>query len=332
FWQTMFHVLFIVTQAGAEVILARNMGKLAQEGEELAQLVEQVNQGEQIQLDVDNVAIETEAGQTLKQTIQKMAAAVRILRSGAERMNTACAELASGNEDLSERTERTASNLQRTATSMQGLSSTARLSDEHALQAHQLARSACDVAIDGGAVITEVVHTMKGISDSSTQIAEIIGLIDGIAFQTNILALNASVEAARAGEQGRGFAVVADEVRTLAARSAAASRDVRSLITASAERVAHGASLMDRAGTTMDNIQEAVRKVADIMGELSDSSRQQATEVVQLGQVMNQMDEATQQNAAMVEQMAAATGSLKSNADELVRAVEVFASRSAAHA
>jgi methyl-accepting chemotaxis protein len=332
FMRAAFHGLFILAQAGAEIILARNMAVLAAEGDELSLLVKEVDMGEMIQLDVDRVAIQTAAGLALKKTIQKMDAAVSILQTGAERMDNACAEIAAGNQDLSARTEQTATNLQRTAANMNGLSNTAHRSDDNAKQANELARNACKVVVEGGEVIAEVVQTMKGISDSSNQIADIIGMIDGIAFQTNILALNASVEAARAGEQGRGFSVVADEVRTLAARSASASRDIRELITASVERVSHGASLMDRAGTTMDNIQTAIQRVTDIMSDLSDSSRQQAMEVAQLGEVMSQMDTATQQNAAMVEQMAAATSSLKSHADELVRAVEVFAPRSQIYA
>ena len=328
-WRSLFHVAAILTQAGAEIVLARNMAALAREGEELSQLVDQVNVGEHIRLDVHAVSIETEAGRTLKATLQKMDVAVRTLHEGAARMFNACSEIAAGNRDLSERTEQTASHLQQTAVTMQGLNTTAQHSDQRALQADQLARSACEVAVDGGAVIAEVVDTMKGISDSSQRIAEIIGMMDDIAFQTNLLALNASVEAARAGEQGRGFAVVANEVRTLAARSAAAAQDVRKLIGESAERVAHGSSLMDRAGGTMDAIQDAVRKVTDIMAELSSSSRQQATEVAQLGEVMDRMDEATQQNAAMVEQMAAAATSLHGQADELVRVVAVFAAADA---
>jgi methyl-accepting chemotaxis protein len=327
FLRVMLHVVFIVSQAFAEIILARSMGYLAAEGEELALLVAKVDQGELIALDVGQVRIHTAAGQALKKMIQKMDAAVAVLRGGASRINGACTEIASGNQDLSSRTEQTALNLQRTASSMVGLNSTVRHSDEAAGQANELAHSACKVAVEGGEVIAEVVQTMKGISDSSAKIADIIGMIDGIAFQTNILALNAAVEAARAGEQGRGFAVVASEVRTLAARSALASKDIRTLITDSAERVSHGASLMDKAGATMADIVGAVQRVTEIMSELSTSSRQQAMEVSQLGEVMTQMDEATQQNAAMVEQMAAAAGSLKSQASELVRAVEVFATQ-----
>jgi methyl-accepting chemotaxis protein len=323
--RVMLHVVFIAAQAFAEIILARSMGTLAAEGEELALLVAKVDQGDVIALDVGKVTIRTAAGQALKKTIQKMDAAVSVLRGGANRIHNACAEIASGNEDLSSRTEQTAMNLQRTSSSMAGLNDTARHSDASACQANELVQSACKVAVEGGDVIAEVVVTMKDISESSAKITEIIGMIDGISFQTNILALNAAVEAARAGEQGRGFAVVAAEVRTLASRSAEAAKDIRQLIGDSAERIARGASLMDRAGSTMTEIVSAVSRVNEIMSELSGSSRQQAIEVSQLGEVMSQMDQATQQNAAMVQQMAAAAGSLKSQADELVRAVEVFA-------
>jgi methyl-accepting chemotaxis protein len=324
FLRVMLHVGFIVAQSSAEIILARSMAVLAAEGEELALLVAKVDQGEVIALDVGKVSIRTAAGMALKNTIQKMEAAVSVLRGGASRINGACTEIASGNQDLSSRTEQTAINLQRTASSMVGLNSTARQSDANACQANELVQSACKVAVEGGDVIAEVVETMRGISDSSAKIADIIGMIDGIAFQTNILALNAAVEAARAGDQGRGFAVVASEVRSLAGRSAVAAKDIRALIGDSSERVHYGASLMDKAGSTMNDIVTAVRRVTEIMAELSASSRQQAMDVSQLGEVMTQMDEATQQNAAMVEQMAASAGSLKTQADELVRAVEVF--------
>jgi methyl-accepting chemotaxis protein len=323
------HVVFIIAQASAEIILARSMSTLAAEGEELALLVSKVDQGDLIALDVGKVSIHTSAGQALKKTIQKMEAAVSVLRGGANRIHLACAEIAEGNEDLSTRTEQTAANLQRTSTSMVGLNDTAQHSDASACQANELVQNACKVAVEGGEVIAQVVETMKDITDSSAKIAEIIGMIDGISFQTNILALNAAVEAARAGEQGRGFAVVASEVRTLASRSADAAKDIRQLIGDSTERIAKGSSLMGRAGSTMDEIVTAVSRVNEIMSDLSSSSRQQAIEVAQLGGVMSEMDMATQQNAAMVQQMAAAAGSLKSQADELVRAVEVFATEPA---
>jgi len=318
------HVVFIVAQAWAEIILARNMAALSAEGEELAALVADVDRGESIALRTRATRARTDAGRSMQSMIDKMAHAVALLRNGATRINSACGEIAAGNQDLSNRTEQTAVNLQRTASTMAVLTSTTQQADQNACQAHELVRSAASVATEGGKVIAEVVETMQGISESSVKIAEIIALIDGISFQTNILALNAAVEAARAGEHGRGFSVVASEVRTLAGRSSQAARDIRLLITDSVDRVAHGASLMDRAGSTMGEIVTAVQRVTDIMDELSTSSRQQATEVAEVGGVMGEMDRATQQNAAMVEQMAAAAGSLKSQADDLVRAVAVF--------
>ncbi|NRT58282.1 methyl-accepting chemotaxis protein [Sphaerotilus uruguayifluvii] len=330
FWRIVLHALLLGAQGFAEVVLARGMARMAAEGEELQLLVAQVNQGESIALDVSDVAVRTPAGRTLKNTLHKMDAVVSLLRSGAHRIHVACAEIAAGNQDLSARTETTAANLQRANAGMTDLARTARHADDNACQANDLAQTASRVAGDGGAVITEVIDTMKGIAESSTRIADIIGMIDGIAFQTNILALNAAVEAARAGEQGRGFAVVASEVRILASRSAEAAREIRALIGESVERAEHGSSLMDRADTTMREITQSVTRVTQIMSELSESSRRQASEVVEMGGVMSQMDQATQQNAAMVEQMAAAAGSLKSQADELVQTVSVFQSRVAA--
>jgi methyl-accepting chemotaxis protein len=249
---------------------------------------------------------------------------VRSVKSNAESVATASAEIASGNTDLSNRTEQQASALEKTASAMGQLSSTVKQNADSARQANQLAMTASTVAIKGGEVVGQVVETMKGINESSRKISDIISVIDGIAFQTNILALNAAVEAARAGEQGRGFAVVASEVRSLAGRSADAAKEIKSLINASVERVEHGTSLVDQAGVTMTEVVSSIRRVTDIMGEISAASSEQATGVAEIGQAVTQMDQATQQNAALVEEMAAAASSLKSQAQELVQIVAVF--------
>ncbi|MDO8705119.1 MAG: methyl-accepting chemotaxis protein, partial [Sulfuricaulis sp.] len=195
---------------------------------------------------------------------------------------------------------------------------------DSARQANQLALSASSVAAQGGQVVGQVVETMKGINEASRKIADIIGVIDGIAFQTNILALNAAVEAARAGEQGRGFAVVASEVRSLAGRSAEAAREIKSLINASVERVEQGSTLVDQAGATMTEVVASIKRVTDIMGEISAASNEQSIGVAQIGEAVTQMDQVTQQNAALVEEMAAAASSLQSQAQELVQVVAVF--------
>jgi len=246
------------------------------------------------------------------------------VRQGSEAVATASAQIASGNSDLSGRTEEQASALEQTAASMEQLGSTVRQNADNARQANQLALNASAVAAQGGDVVAQVVGTMKGINDSSRQIADIIGVIDSIAFQTNILALNAAVEAARAGEQGRGFAVVASEVRSLAQRSAEAAKEIKALISASVERVAQGTQQADKAGETMTEVVGAIRRVTDIMGEISAASSEQSTGVAQVGEAITQMDQATQQNAALVEESAAAADSLQRQAQELVQAVAVF--------
>jgi methyl-accepting chemotaxis protein len=246
------------------------------------------------------------------------------VRMGSESVATASAEIAQGNNDLSARTEQQASALEQTAASMEQLGATVKQNSDGARQANQLAMSASQVAAQGGDVVSQVVDTMKGINESSRKIADIIGVIDGIAFQTNILALNAAVEAARAGDQGRGFAVVASEVRSLAGRSADAAKEIKSLIGASVERVELGSAQVERARETMTEVVGSIRRVTDLMGEISAASDEQAMGVAQVGEAVTQMDQATQQNAALVEQMAAAASSLKSQARELVDTVAVF--------
>ena len=249
---------------------------------------------------------------------------VSSVRSSSEGVATACSEIAQGNHDLSSRTEHQASALEETAASMEELNSNVKQNADSARQANQLAANASAVATQGGEVVGQVVETMKGINESSRKIADIISVIDGIAFQTNILALNAAVEAARAGEQGRGFAVVASEVRSLAGRSADAAKEIKSLINASVERVEQGSTLVDRAGATMTEVVTSIRRVTDIMGEISAASSEQSAGVAQIGEAITQMDTVTQQNAALVEQMAAAASSLKFQAEELVQSVSVF--------
>ncbi|MDO9236289.1 MAG: methyl-accepting chemotaxis protein [Aquabacterium sp.] len=249
---------------------------------------------------------------------------VRDVRTNAETVSNASAEISQGNNDLSARTEQQASALEQTAASMEELGSTVRQSADNAKQANQLAMGASTVAIHGGEVVSRVVSTMKGINESSKKISDIISVIDGIAFQTNILALNAAVEAARAGEQGRGFAVVASEVRSLARRSAEAAKEIKTLISTSVDRVEEGSVLVDQAGVTMTEVVSAIRRVTDIMGEISAASNEQSLGVAQVGEAVTQMDKTTQQNAALVEQSAASAEGLKHQAAQLVQSVAVF--------
>ena len=253
-----------------------------------------------------------------------LAGIVEQVRRASDSIATGSSQIAVGNADLSQRTENQASALQQTSVTMSELGDTVRANAEHATQASQLASAASGVASAGGQVIEKVVDTMKGIDESARHIAEIIGLIDGIAFQTNILALNAAVEAARAGEQGRGFAVVATEVRTLAGRSADAAKEIKGLIATSASRVEQGSRLVNEAGATMTRIVASIKGVSDIVGEISLASTTQSTGVAQVEQAVKQMDQNTQQNSALVEESAAAAESLRRQADHLVQAVSIF--------
>src|SRR5450830_569925 len=249
---------------------------------------------------------------------------VRQVRQGTDTIATASSEIATGNMDLSSRTEQQAGSLEETASAMEQLTATVRQNADNARQANQLAVSASEVAIQGGSVVGQVVDTMESINASSRKIVDIISVIDGIAFQTNILALNAAVEAARAGEQGRGFAVVASEVRSLAQRSASAAKEIKALINDSVEKVGNGSKLVQQAGETMNDVVASVKRVTDIVGEISSARQEQSAGISQVGHAITLMDESTQQNAALVEQAAAAAQSLQDQAGRLAQVVSVF--------
>ncbi|WP_275591457.1 methyl-accepting chemotaxis protein [Flagellatimonas centrodinii] len=257
-------------------------------------------------------------------TVDKLTGMINQIKQATDSINTASKEIAAGNLDLSRRTEQQAASLEETASSMEELTSTVKQNAENAKQANQLAIGAADVAGKGGKVVSDVVVTMSSITDSSKKIADIIGVIDGIAFQTNILALNAAVEAARAGEQGRGFAVVASEVRSLAQRSAAAAKEIKTLISDSVDKIQGGSELVETAGRTMDEIVNSVKRVTDIMGEISAASLEQSQGIEQVNQTITSMDEVTQQNAALVEQASAAARSLEEQAGGLSESVGSF--------
>jgi methyl-accepting chemotaxis protein len=277
-----------------------------------------------------SVRIDVKPGDTtslmaqLKSMQDSLARLVSDVQHNSEAVASASQQIARGNQDLSERTEQQASALQETAASMEQLGSTVKQNADNAKQAKQLAQGACTVVVHGGEVVGQVVETMNSINNSSKEIADIISVIDGIAFQTNILALNAAVEAARAGEQGRGFAVVASEVRSLAQRSASAAKEIKSLIGVSVERVEQGTVLVNQAGKAMTEIVASIKRVTDIVGEISAASTEQSTGIAQVGEAVSQMDQATQQNAALVEESAAAAVSLKDQAQQLVQTVAVF--------
>jgi methyl-accepting chemotaxis protein len=262
--------------------------------------------------------------QALKEMNENLSGLVTNVRSSADSITTGAGQIAVGNQDLSQRTEEQASSLEETASSMEELTSTVKQNAENAKQANQLAKGASEIAVKGGEVVNDVVITMSSINESSRKIVDIISVIDGIAFQTNILALNAAVEAARAGEQGRGFAVVAGEVRNLAQRSAAAAKEIKGLIGDSVDKVEGGTKLVEQAGKTMGEVVEAVKRVTDIMAEISAASIEQSSGIEQVNQAITQMDEVTQQNAALVEEAAAAAESMEEEAQNLTAATSVF--------
>jgi methyl-accepting chemotaxis protein len=275
-------------------------------------------------IDVDTKDETGELLGALKTMNESLRAIVQQVRDGTRTLSTATDEIARGNLDLSSRTEQQAGALGETASSMEELTSTVRQNTENARQANQLVQSASDIAVRGGAVVADVVRTMGSINDSANRIVDIIGVIDGIAFQTNILALNAAVEAARAGEQGRGFAVVAAEVRNLAQRSASAAKEIKTLIGDSVSKVNEGSRLVHEAGTTMEDVVGSVRRVTDIMAEITAASHEQETGIEQIHRAVTEMDAVTQQNAALVEEAAAAAQSLQAQSNELEKMVSAF--------
>ncbi|RZI44412.1 HAMP domain-containing protein [Herbaspirillum sp. HC18] len=262
--------------------------------------------------------------QALKDMNESLVRIVGEVRVGSDTIATASGEIAAGNLDLSSRTEQQASSLEETASSMEELTSTVKQNADNARQANGLAQTASDVAVRGGDVVAQVVGTMGSINESSRKIVDIIGVIDGIAFQTNILALNAAVEAARAGEQGRGFAVVASEVRNLAQRSAAAAKEIKTLISDSVEKVDAGSKLVEQAGATMEEVVESIKRVTDIMGEITAATHEQTAGIEQINQAIAQMDQVTQQNASLVEEAAAAAASMQDQSKNLAQVVSVF--------
>jgi methyl-accepting chemotaxis protein len=324
FWRVMLHAAYVVIQTGLEVVLAVGMGRTAREGAELVRMVKAVDQNDGIALDVSGLIVSTSGARALQSALQRMQTVVASVQSSATHIESACREISSGNSDLSTRTEQAASNLQTTVASMEQLNGSMRQSAESARQASQMAVANAEVAARGGQVVGQVVTTMNEINQSSQKIGDIIGVIDGIAFQTNILALNAAVEAARAGEQGRGFAVVAAEVRSLAQRSAAAAKEIKGLIGASVDRVEAGTRLVAEAGSTISEVVTNAQRVADIIGEITSASDEQSTGVGQVNVAVTQLDQMTQQNAALVEESAAAAESLQDQATRLADAIQIF--------
>ena len=324
FWRVMLHAAYVTIQTGLEVVLAVFMARTAREGVELANIVATVDQADGIVLDLQGAQATTPGAVALRATFQRMHGVVTSVQSSAASIETASAEIASGNQDLSTRTEQAASSLQQTAASMEQLNSTVRQSADAARQASQIAVANAEVAARGGAVVGQVVTTMDEINASSKKIGDIIGVIDGIAFQTNILALNAAVEAARAGEQGRGFAVVAGEVRNLAQRSAEAAKEIKGLIGTSVGKVEAGSRLVAEAGSTIGEVVSNAQRIADIIGEITAASGEQSDGIGQVNVAVNQLDQMTQQNAALVEESSAAAQSLKDQALTLARAIQVF--------
>ncbi|CAN7178356.1 methyl-accepting chemotaxis protein [Paraburkholderia sp. DD10] len=330
YYQTLLGHLAVVLVIGALISLAmvliiRNVrASLGGEPEQAARLAAHIAQGDLTQAVAVRPHDKTSMMAAMHEMQSRLQRTIGEIRSSAESIASATQQIAAGNGDLSQRTEQQAASLQETAASMEELTATVKQNADNARQASGLAHNASEIATRGNDVVSRVIDTMGEINESSRQIADIIGVIEGIAFQTNILALNAAVEAARAGEQGRGFAVVAGEVRSLAQRSGTAAKEIKQLIGASVERVHNGSTLVQQAGATMGEILQAVQRVTDIMGEIAAASEEQSGGISQVGRAVTQMDEVTQQNAALVEQAAAAAASLQDQARRLRDTVSAF--------
>ena len=315
----------VLTGVVVGIVISRGLTRqLGGEPQDVANIAVTVASGDlTTKIDLSK-SVEGSVVQAMHAMQESLRTTVSTVRQGTDTIATASGQIAAGNQDLSSRTEQQASSLEETAASMEELTSTVKQNADNARQANQLAVSASSVAVKGGSVVAQVVDTMGAINTSSKKIVDIIGVIDGIAFQTNILALNAAVEAARAGEQGRGFAVVAAEVRNLAQRSAAAAKEIKTLIGDSVGKVEEGSRQVAEAGKTMDEIVGSVRRVTDIMAEIEAASREQTQGIEQINQAITQMDQVTQQNAALVEEAAAAAASLQEQASGLSQVVSVF--------
>ncbi len=318
------HAVYVVIQTGLELILVVRMRGAALAREELNRLVMAIDRGHTLSLDVSGVRVGTTVALKLQASVLRMRDVVLAVQDAGTQINSASQEIASGNNDLSARTEQSASSLEATSSHVQQLSQAVRQSADAAQTANDMATTNARVAAEGGEVVNQVVSTMEDINHSSKKIADIIGVIDGIAFQTNILALNAAVEAARAGEQGRGFAVVAGEVRSLAQRSAQAAKEIKDLIGASVDRVQAGTALVGRAGATIGEIVNNAQRMSDIISGIRVAGDEQAQGIGEVNDAIAQLDRTTQQNAALVEQSAAAAQSLSEQAQRLTEAVSVF--------
>jgi methyl-accepting chemotaxis protein len=318
------HAGYVVVQTLFQTVFVVRLANRVRGNAEVSMLADQLQDQGRIVLDVSRIPVEATTAVEMKKVIERIAQAMQEVRNAALGIGSASAEVARGSEDLSMRTEQAASSLEETASSMEEITATVRQSADTARQANQMAGTAARAAAHGGQVVQEVVTTMAEINQSSQKIADIIGVIDGIAFQTNILALNAAVEAARAGEQGRGFAVVAQEVRTLAQRSANAAKEIKELIDTSVSRVQAGTELVARAGSSMQDIVQGVERVSQLIGEISTSATEQSDGVAQVNIAVGQLDQMTQQNAALVEESAAAAESLKDQAASLLNSLSVF--------